>query len=159
MRRLQALPREHTSSPTQQDGKPEVILMGTGSEVSLCVSAYETTENRGHQSPSGEHALVGICLIVKAMSTRPSVLPPEVKARVAVEAGRNLRLVAVCWSKRHGDRNASIRSLRSDQGFAKEVRVHHRQRGRGGPKSNWKITDVSCQSSVVGRQENRLRFC
>ena len=29
------------------DGKPEVILMGTGSEVSLCVSAYEQLKAEG----------------------------------------------------------------------------------------------------------------
>ncbi len=40
------------------DGKPEVILMGTGSEVSLCVERLRTTESRGHQSPRGEHAVV-----------------------------------------------------------------------------------------------------
>ena len=30
------------------DGKPEVILIGTGSEVSLCVAAYEKLVGRGH---------------------------------------------------------------------------------------------------------------
>ena len=29
------------------DGKPELILMGTGSEVSLCVCGYETLARKG----------------------------------------------------------------------------------------------------------------
>ena len=31
------------------DGKPELILMATGSEVSLCVSAYETLSAEGRK--------------------------------------------------------------------------------------------------------------
>ena len=30
-------------------GKPEVLLLATGSEVSLCVEAYEQLDARGHQ--------------------------------------------------------------------------------------------------------------
>ena len=39
--------RARTSWPTPQDGKPEVILIGTGSEVSLCVAAYEQLKAEG----------------------------------------------------------------------------------------------------------------
>jgi transketolase len=70
-------------------GKPEIILMGTGSEVQLCVGAYERLTAEGvkarvvsmpcwelfeKQSPEYKH----------------QVLPPEVRARVAVEAGTSL---------------------------------------------------------------------
>jgi transketolase len=66
------------------DGKPEVILMGTGSEVSLCVGAYEQLKTEGVKArvvsmPSWdifEH---------QDEAYRKKVLPPEVKARVAVE--------------------------------------------------------------------------
>jgi len=65
-------------------GKPEVILMATGSEVSMCVDAYEKLKAEGIQArvvsmPSWdifEH---------QDQSYRESVLPPTVKARVAVE--------------------------------------------------------------------------
>jgi transketolase len=66
------------------DGKPEVILMGTGSEVSLCVGAYEQLKAEGIKArvvsmPSWdifEH---------QDEAYRHKVLPPQVKARVAVE--------------------------------------------------------------------------
>ena len=41
------------------DGRPDVILIGTGSEVSLCVAAYEQLKSERHQGPGREHALVG----------------------------------------------------------------------------------------------------
>jgi transketolase len=40
-------------------GKPDVILIGTGSEVSLCVEAYEKLKAEGYAGASGEHAFVG----------------------------------------------------------------------------------------------------
>jgi transketolase len=66
------------------DGKPEVILIASGSEVSLCVNAYEELLADGIRSrvvsmPSWdifEH---------QAQAYQDSVLPPEVTARVAVE--------------------------------------------------------------------------
>ncbi len=67
-----------------QGGKPEAILMGTGSEVSLCLSAYETLSSQGIKvrvvsMPSWdifEH---------QSREYRDSVLPPDVTARVSVE--------------------------------------------------------------------------
>src|SRR6202795_1901185 len=67
-----------------QGGKPEAILMATGSEVSLCLSAYETLTSQGIKvrvvsMPSWdifEH---------QSREYRDSVLPPDVTARVSVE--------------------------------------------------------------------------
>jgi len=65
-------------------GKPEVILLGTGSEVSLCVEAYEKLKAEGVQArvvsmPSWE--------IFERQDTayKQSVLPASVTARVSVE--------------------------------------------------------------------------
>ena len=66
------------------DGRPEVILMGSGTEVSLCISAYEQLKTEGIKArvvsmPSWnlfEH---------QSDDYKTKVLPPEVKARVAVE--------------------------------------------------------------------------
>jgi transketolase len=66
------------------DGKPDVILMGTGTEVALCVSAYEQLKAEGVKArvvsmPSWnlfEH---------QSDEYKAKVLPPDVKARVAVE--------------------------------------------------------------------------
>src|SRR5262249_28720711 len=64
-------------------GPPEIILIGSGSEVSLVVGAHEVLASRGIRSrvvsmPSWdifEH---------QPQSYREEVLPPSVKARIAV---------------------------------------------------------------------------
>jgi transketolase len=71
------------------DGKPEVILMGTGSEVQLCVDAFEQLKTEGVKArvvsmPSWdlfEH---------QDEEYRTRVLPPDVQARVAVEQASTL---------------------------------------------------------------------
>ena len=68
------------------DGPPEIILIASGSEVSLVVAAHETLTAQGIRSrvvsmPSWdvfEH---------QPQSYRDDVLPPMVKARIAVEQG------------------------------------------------------------------------
>jgi transketolase len=67
-----------------EGGKPQVILMATGSEVYLCIDAYEKLKAEGIRTrvvsmPSWdlfEH---------QDQSYRDEVLPPDVTARVAVE--------------------------------------------------------------------------
>ena len=66
--------------------KPELILIGTGSELYLCVAAYEKLTAEGVRArvvsmPSTE------IFDMQDASYKKSVLPPEVKARVSVEAG------------------------------------------------------------------------
>jgi transketolase len=63
---------------------PEVILIGTGSEVSLCLDAYEQLTKEGVRArvvsmPSWE------LFDDQDSDYRDSVLPPHVKARVSVE--------------------------------------------------------------------------
>jgi transketolase len=65
-------------------GKPDVILIGTGSEVSLCVAAYEQLKSQGTKArvvsmPSWE------LFDQQEQAYRDQVLPPAVTARVAVE--------------------------------------------------------------------------
>jgi transketolase len=65
-------------------GEPEVILMGTGSEVSLCVAAYEQLTAEGVRArvvsmPSWE------LFERQPEAYRESVLPQAIMARVAVE--------------------------------------------------------------------------
>ena len=68
------------------NGKPEVILIGTGGELSLVVEAHEKLTAKGIRSrvvsmPSWD------IFSKQPLEYRNSVLPPEVKARVAVEQG------------------------------------------------------------------------
>jgi transketolase len=70
-------------------GEPQVILMATGSEVQLCVQAHESLAAEGIRSrvvsmPSWE------LFKQQPQEYRDSVLPPQVHARVAVEAGTGL---------------------------------------------------------------------
>jgi transketolase len=66
------------------EGGPEVILIGTGSEVQLCVAAHERLAGQGVRArvvsmPSWE------LFEQQDESYRESVLPPKVRARVSVE--------------------------------------------------------------------------
>jgi transketolase len=77
-------------------GKPDVILMGTGSEVQLCVGAYEKLTAEGVKArvvsmPSWD------VFENQPQAYRDSVFPPGVTARVAVEAAAELG-----WSKYAG---------------------------------------------------------
>jgi transketolase len=72
------------------DGKtPEVILIGTGSEVSLCVEAHAKLAERGIPA----RVVSMPCTLVfdrQPQAYRESVLPLSVRARVAVEMGSAL---------------------------------------------------------------------
>ena len=68
------------------DRTPDVILIGTGSEVALCIEAHETLEREGILArvvsmPSWD------LFEQQDQEYRDDVLPPDVRARVSVEAG------------------------------------------------------------------------
>jgi transketolase len=86
---------------------PEVILIGTGSEVGLCLGAYEQLTKEGVRArvvsmPSWE------LFDDQDKSYRESVLPPQVKARVSVEQATDFG-----WSKYTGldGHNVSIQTF------------------------------------------------
>jgi transketolase len=71
------------------DGAPEVIFMGTGSELQLCVAAHEQLKAEGIKS----RVVSMPCWELferQPEEYRESVLPASVRARVAVEAGTSL---------------------------------------------------------------------
>jgi transketolase len=81
---------------------PEVILIGTGSEMQLCVAAHEKLESEGVAArvvsmPSWE------LFEQQDRSYRDSVLPPEVLARVSVEQG-----ATIGWDRYVGQNGAKI---------------------------------------------------
>ncbi|MGH3087729.1 MAG: transketolase-like TK C-terminal-containing protein, partial [Rubrobacteraceae bacterium] len=72
-----------------ENGEPEVLLLGTGSEVRLCLDAYEQLESEGIKArvvsmPSWE------IFEQQSKEYRESVIPPAVTARVSVEQGSTL---------------------------------------------------------------------
>lgn len=84
------------------DGTPEVILIGSGSEVQLCLEARARLAKKGVSArvvsmPSWE-------LFERASKNyRDKVLPPKVTARVAVEAG-----ISMGWERYAGSQGAVI---------------------------------------------------
>jgi transketolase len=83
-------------------GKPAVILIGTGSEVALCVEAYEALNKEGVAArlvsmPSWE------LFEQQDQAYRDSVLPPAIKARVSVETGS-----VIGWDRYAGPGGAKI---------------------------------------------------
>lgn len=71
------------------DGVPELILIGTGSEVALCIAAYERLRSEGVNArvvsmPSWD------VFEAQDVTYREEVLPRQVGARVIVEAGAAL---------------------------------------------------------------------
>ena len=83
-------------------GKPDVILIGTGSELSLCVSAYEKLAAEGIQArvvsmPSWE------LFDKQETAYKESVLPPSVAARVSVEMGATFG-----WERYTGTKGRNI---------------------------------------------------
>jgi transketolase len=84
------------------DGKPDVLLLATGSEVSLCLNAYERLTAEGVKArvvsmPSWE------LFEDQPKEYRDSVLPPSVTARVSVEQASTFG-----WSKYVGMTGHSI---------------------------------------------------
>jgi len=70
-------------------GSPEVMLMGTGSELSLCISAYEQLSSEGVKVRVVSMPCWSL-FEQQSDDYKKQVLPPSVKARVSVEAAATL---------------------------------------------------------------------
>ena len=84
------------------DGNPDVLLLTSGSEVSLCVEAYEQLKGEGIKArvvsmPSWE------LFEQQSQTYRESVIPPAVTARVSVEQATTFG-----WSQYVGLKGSSI---------------------------------------------------
>ncbi len=83
-------------------GTPEVLLLATGSEVHLALAAQDLLEDAG--TPTRVVSLPCIeWFREQEESYRRTVLPPEVKARVSVEAG-----ISQCWFEWIGDAGRTV---------------------------------------------------
>ena len=110
------------------DGKPEVILIATGSEVALCVAARERLTAEGLKArvvsmPSWE-----------LFERQDQSLPRQRLAAVGHRARRrragvHLRLGALRGVRRGSHRHEDLRRVGAAQGAAEEVRLHPRERG------------------------------
>ncbi|MFP2931408.1 transketolase [Pyxidicoccus sp. 3LG] len=105
-----------------EGGKPELILIGTGSEVSLCLDAAEKLKAEGRKVrvvslPSWE------LFEQQPQEYQDSVLPPDVTARVSVEKGaafgweRWVGLRGYAVAMRSFGASAPIKALQQKFGF------------------------------------------
>ncbi|MCZ9351518.1 transketolase [Streptomyces mutabilis] len=106
-------------------GSPEVVLIATGSEVQLAVAAREALEAEG--TPARVVSMPSVeWFEEQPREYRESVLPPSVKARVAVEAG-----IGLTWHRFVGDAgrivslehfgaSADAKTLFTEYGFTAE---------------------------------------
>jgi transketolase len=88
------------ADPTK--GRPAVILIGTGSEVALCVDAFEQLEREGIPArvvsmPSWE------LFEQQDQAYRDRILPPDITARVSVEMGS-----VIGWDRYAGATGAKV---------------------------------------------------
>jgi transketolase len=120
-----------------EGGKPQVILMAAGSEVYLCIDAYEKLKAEGIKArvvsmPSWE------LFEHQDKSYRDRVLPPDIKARVAVEMAS-----VMGWAQYAGPTgriigmhtfgaSAPLKDLQKKFGFSSEaiVKAAHDQLGK-----------------------------
>ena len=110
-------------------GNPEVILIATGSEVSLAVDAHENLLAEGIRSrvvsmPSWdifEH---------QTQEYRDSVLPPDVKARVAIEQASTFGWERYVGTLGPHHRHENVRGLGAAEGTPEEVRLRAGPGGR-----------------------------
>jgi transketolase len=85
-----------------ENGKPEVILIGTGSEVALCVDAYEKLQQEGIPArvvsmPSWE------LFEQQDQKYRDRILPPDITGRVSAEMGS-----VIGWDRYVGAAGAKV---------------------------------------------------
>ncbi len=84
------------------NGQPDIILLGTGSEIQLCIAAYEKLKNQGINA----RVVSMPCWTLfdrQSADYKESVLPKAVTARIAVEAG-----VTMGWTDYTGSKDAVI---------------------------------------------------
>ncbi len=83
-------------------GKPDVLLLGTGSELSLCVDAYEKLKSEGIKA----RVVSMPCWEIfdqQDQSYKDKVLPPDVTARVSVEMAATFG-----WERYTGSKGRNI---------------------------------------------------
>ena len=114
-----------------EGGDPELILMATGTEVHIAHDAFKLLDDEGIKV-----RLVSMpCLDrfeVQDQAYRDSVLPPSVKARVAVEAAAAAGLAPLGGRRRRGGGDARLRRLRPRQSALRALWLHGGEGRRSG---------------------------
>ena len=112
-------------------GKPDVLLLATGSEVSLCLEARERLKAEGIGArvvsmPSWE------IFEEQPEEYRDSVLPPDDRGSGLDRSGLHLRVGAIHRPQGCDPGDALLRPLGPDEGRRRALRVRARPRRKGG---------------------------
>ena len=131
------------------DGKPDLLLLATGSELHLAVQAHEKLATEGVKSRVVSLACFEL-FDEQPQAYRDSVLPPGVTARVAVEAG-----VVQGWDRYIGPqgRFVGMTGYGASAGRAtlQGVRHHRRSRHRRSPGGAREIASTARPKSLSVR--------
>jgi transketolase len=84
------------------NGRPDVLLLATGSEVALCIQAYEQLAREGIKARVVSMPCWRL-FEAQDRTYRDSILPPTVKARVSVEEGSSFG-----WERYVGENGESL---------------------------------------------------
>lgn len=120
-----------------QGGRPDVLLLGTGSEISFCMGAYEKLTAEGIRT----RVVSMPCWELferQPESVRDAVLPPDVTARVSVEQAstfgweRYVGRTGESIGMRNFGASAPLQELQKKFGFTVDhvVEAAHRQLAR-----------------------------
>lgn len=124
--------------------EPQVLLLATGSEVSLCLSAYEQLQQEGIRARVVSMPSLEI-FEKQPQAYKDSVLPPHIKARVSVEQASTIGWARYVGTDGHSigmhtfGKSAPLKELQSFFGFmpdqivaaAKTQIVQHSKPGKG----------------------------
>ena len=118
----------YTLRESSKGADMDVILIGTGSEVSICMEAAEALEAGGLAT-----RVVSMPCFDRFLEQddayRDTVLPRACRARVSVEAARYIRMGALDHRGRRVRRHDGLRSLGSAARAVRALRIHARARG------------------------------
>ena len=106
-------------------GAPQIIIIGTGSELQLAIGATEALQAEGVAAravsmPSWE------LFDEQSLDYRDSVLPPAVRARVSRRSRGDVGLGTLYRRSRHRRRHRSLWRVRARRGCPREVRLYDR---------------------------------
>ena len=111
-RKTRASHAARTFSAEADGGAPDVILIGTGSEVQLCVKAQEKLEELRRKSARGQHAELGAIrragrFVSRERASETNQEARHRRSRVAV------RLASLGRRRRRGHRRRALRRIRA----------------------------------------------
>lgn len=107
------------------EGTPEVILIATGSEVQLAVSAAEALAGKGRKARVVSMPCAEL-FDAQPAEYKENVLPRAVRARVAVEAASVDGWWKYVGARRRGGRHVRLWRVRPRRRAVQALRVHRR---------------------------------